>query len=57
MKLKIIKMNGEEIILDCTSFEFRSNNCKNRIRVINKDGTYTIHNISIIRSANYEVKE
>lgn len=57
MKLKIIKMNGEEIILDCTSFEFRSNNCKNRIRVINKDGTYTIHNISIIKSANYEVEE
>lgn len=57
MKLKIIKTNGEEIILDYILFEFRSNNCENWIRIINEDGIHTIHNIAVIKSTNYKVEE
>lgn len=50
MKLKIIKTNGEEIILECGQLEFRSNRITNWIKIINSDGTNVIHNIASIKT-------
>lgn len=38
MKLVLVKMNGDEIIINCNSFEFRTNQVSNWIRVKYADG-------------------
>ena len=48
MKLKIIKMNGQSIILKYTSFEFRANRVSNWIKVINNKDIYRIADVATI---------
>ena len=50
MKLEIIMMNGESQIIECDTFEFRSNQVSNWIRT-KKDGEeQMIHQVATIKS-------
>ena len=50
MKLKIIKYDGTEILLDALSFEFRTNQVTNWIRVKTNDGeTFYIHDVCVVK--------
>ena len=56
MKLKIIKYDGTEIFLDALSFEFRTNQVTNWIRVKAIDdqktimSDVTIHDVCVIKN-------
>ena len=51
MKLKIIEFGGTTRNITCDSFEFRSNQCTNWIKVKYPDGNSEyIHNISVIKT-------
>lgn len=51
MKLKIIKYGGESKIIECNSFEFRTNQVTNWIEARKEDGTKElIHNICVIKT-------
>lgn len=56
MKLKIIKYDGTEIFLDALSFEFRTNQVSNQIKVKAVDdkntimSDITIHDVCVIKS-------
>ena len=51
MKLKIIKYDGTEIFYDALSFEFRTNQVSNWIRVkVNNGETIIIHNVCVVRT-------
>ena len=49
MKIKIILYTGEEIIKDCDSFEFRTNQVSNWIKCKKNDKNEIIHNIAVIK--------
>lgn len=51
MKLKIIKYGGEERIIECDSFEFRTNQVANCIEIIDSTGKRElIHGVCVIRT-------
>lgn len=52
MKLKIIQYGGEETLIDCDSFEFRTNHVSNWIRIIYNDGEdeLMIRNVCVIKT-------
>ena len=57
MKLKIIKYGGESKIVECNSFEFRTNQVTNWIKVRKEDrNKELIHNICVIKEMT-EVEE
>ena len=50
MKLEIVMMNGKSQIIECDTFEFRSNQVSNWIRT-KKDGEeQMIHQVATIKS-------
>ena len=51
MKLRIIKYDGTEIFYDALSFEFRTNQVANWIKVkVDNDNTIIIHNVCAIKT-------
>ena len=50
MKIKVITLNGETKEIECDSFEFRSNQVANWIRIKTADTTEMIHGIAVIKS-------
>lgn len=52
MKLKVIKYDGEEILYDAVSFEFRSNQVTNWIKVktTNDSEPIYIHNVCVVKT-------
>lgn len=53
MKLKIIEYNGTELVYDVQSFEFRSNQVANWIKVYLIDGaTLLIKDVCAIKTVN-----
>lgn len=51
MKLKIIKYGGESRIIECKSFEFRTNQVVNWIKIKYQDNSEeTIHNVCVIKT-------
>ena len=50
MKLKIITLKGEERIIECNSFEFRSNQVTNWIKLYIDDCIKYIHNVAVIKN-------
>ena len=57
MKLKIITLKGEERIIECNSFEFRSNQVTNWIKLYEDDGIEIIHNVAVIRTLTQRNKQ
>ena len=50
MKLKIIKYDGTEIFVNALSFEFRTNQVTNWIRVKTNDGEVTyVHDVCVVK--------
>ena len=50
MKLKVITYGGEETLYDATSFEFRSNQVTNWIRIKTSDGEVIyVHNVCVVK--------
>ena len=45
-------MNGQSVVLDYTSFEFRANRVSNWIKVINNKDIYRIANVATIESVS-----
>lgn len=53
MKLKIIKYDGTEILYDALSFEFRTNQVSNWIKVkVSDDETIIVHDVCVIKSVD-----
>lgn len=51
MKLKIIKYGGESKIIECESFEFRTNQVANWIRIKYMDNSEElIHGVCVIKT-------
>jgi len=51
MKIKIIEYNGTEHHINCESFEFRTNQVQNWIRIKYQDGSKEmIHGIATIKA-------
>ena len=51
MKLKIIKYDGTEILYDALSFEFRTNQVSNWIKVkISEDKAIIVHGVCVIKT-------
>lgn len=51
MKLKIIKYDGTEIFYNALSFEFRTNQVSNWIKVKTNDGeTVYVHNVCVVKN-------
>ena len=51
MKLKVITYDGEETFYDATSFEFRSNQVTNWIKIKTNDSEpIYIHNICVVKT-------
>ena len=51
VRIKIIKYDGNEIVYDVLSFEFRTNQVSNWIKMKLLDGTETvIHNICVFKT-------
>lgn len=51
MKIKIIKYDGTEMIYDALTFEFRTNQVSNRIKIKRNDGaTIFVNGVSIIKT-------
>jgi hypothetical protein len=58
MKIKIIKYGGETKIIECNSFEFRTNHVSNWIRIKYTDNSEElIHGICVIKSVEKENEE
>lgn len=52
MRLKVIKYDGTEIVCDVLSFEFRTNQVSNWVKLKFDDGTEDIiHNVCVIKKA------
>ncbi len=50
MTLRITRLNGEKILAVCDSFEFRSNQVSNWIRIKHNNATEIIHDIAAIKT-------
>lgn len=50
MKITIIEYGGSPRQIDCESFEFRSNNVTNLIKIKTTDGSIVIKDISVIKA-------
>lgn len=51
MKLKLITYYGEEKLYDATSFEFRTNQVENWIRIKTSEGeTIMVYNVCVIKT-------
>ena len=51
MKIEIVKYGGTEIFYDAISFEFRTNQVSNWIKVKFEDGTEdVVHDVCVIRT-------
>ena len=51
MKISVIEYNGTEHHIDCASFEFRTNQVQNWIRIKYQDGSKEmIHGIATIKA-------
>ena len=51
MKIEIVKYDGTEMFYDAISFEFRTNQVSNWIKVKFEDGTEdVIHDVCVIRT-------
>lgn len=50
MKLKIIKYDGTEILYDALSFEFRTNQVSNWIKVNTDDEAIIVHNACVVKT-------
>lgn len=51
MKLKTIKYDGTEMIYEALSFEFRTNQVSNWVKIkLNNGETIIVHNICVIKS-------
>ena len=58
MKLKIITLKGEEWIIDCNSFEFRSNQVTNWIKLFIDDSIKIIHDVAVVKTLScYPLEE
>ena len=55
MKLKIIKYGGESKIIECKSFEFRTNQVANWIKIKYVDNSEElIHDVCVIKTVEEE---
>jgi len=53
MKIKVIGYDGTERVLEVLSFEFRSNQVTNWLKIKFEDGTEDrIHNVCVIKTIN-----
>lgn len=51
MKIKIIKYDGTKIVYDTLSFEFRTNQVANWIKIkLNNGEIITVNNVSVIKT-------
>jgi hypothetical protein len=58
MKLTVIEYGGEPRQIECESFEFRSNQVTNWIRIKKADGCEPlIHNVCVIKTRTESDKE
>ena len=58
MKLKIIKYGGETKIIECNSFEFRTNQVANWIKIKYTDNSEElIHSVCVIKTVEKEREE
>lgn len=53
MKLKVIKYDGTEMFYDALSFEFRTNQVSNWIKIkFGKDKVVIIDNVCVVKTVN-----
>lgn len=53
MKIKVIKYDGTEMTFETSSFEFRTNQVTNWIKIkLEKDETLCIHDVCVIKTIN-----
>lgn len=58
MKLKIIKYGGESKIIECNSFEFRTNQVTNWIKIKYTDNSEElIYSVCVIKTVEKESEE
>lgn len=50
MKIKVIKYDGAEMIYDTSTFEFRTNQVSNWIKIKTNDELITIHNVCVVKT-------
>ena len=53
MKIKVIKYDGTEMLYDALSFEFRTNQVSNWIKIrFKEDDTIVIDNVCVVKTVN-----
>lgn len=52
MLIRVIEYDGTEHLLTCKSFEFRTNQCSNWIKIKLENETKTIHNVAVIKTVS-----
>lgn len=50
MEIRVIKLDGTDYLCSCDSFEFRTNQVSNWIRIKKGETVETIHDIAVIKS-------